>query len=112
MAGFKAQIKRDLEKVFHNADEHADNVKVEYNGKTLTIPVIIDHEGAMDRAKPSSDHAEGVFIADLTVYISFYDIGIVPRKETSIEIDGTSYNILRVGFDAGEITLDLEVMDE
>lgn len=112
MSGFKAQAKRDLKTVFHNADEHADETKVRYNGKKYKIPIIIDHEGARDRAKPSSDHADGIFIADLTVYISFYDLKIVPRKETKIEIDDTTYNIMRVGYDAGEITLDLEMLDE
>jgi hypothetical protein len=58
------------------------------------------------------DNADGVFIADTTVYISFYDLKIVPRKETEIVIDGTGYNIIRVGYDAGMITLDLEVYDE
>ena len=111
-AGFKAQIQRDLEAVFHNTDEHADMVNVEYNGATYNIPVVIDHEGANDRRKLANDHADGIFIADLTVYISFYDLQIVPRKETEIVIDDTAYSIKRVGFDAGEITLDLELLDE
>jgi hypothetical protein len=112
MAGFKAQIARDLKNVFHNAEEHADKVRVKYNGKPFCIPVVIDHEGARDRAKPSGDNADGIFVADLTVYISFYDLKIVPRKDTEIVIDETAYNIARVGFDAGEITLDLEMLDE
>lgn len=111
-AGFKAQIKRDLAAVFHNSDEHADKMRVEYNGKKYYIPVVVDHDGARDRQQPSSDHADGIFIADLTVYISFYDLKIVPRKETEIVIDDTTYNIKRVGCDAGEITLDLELLDE
>lgn len=111
-AGFKAQIKRDIAAVFHNTDEHADMLKVEYNGKTYTLPVVVDHDGARERQQPSSDHADGIFIADLTVYMSFYDLKILPRKETEIVIDETTYNIVRVGFDAGEITLDLELLDE
>jgi hypothetical protein len=110
--GFKAQAARDLKAVFHNANEHADKVTVEYNGKTCCIPVVIDHEGARDRTKPSGDNADGVFLVDLTVYISFFDLKIVPRKETAITIDGTEYNIARVGYDEGEITLDLECLDE
>lgn len=112
MAGFKAQAMRDLKTVFHNADEHADKLKVEYNGKKYNIPIVIDHEGARDRTKLSSDHADGIFIADLTVYISFYDLKIVPRKESKIVIDGSTYKIMRVGYDEGEITLDLEWLDE
>jgi hypothetical protein len=110
--GFKAQTKRDLKAVFHNSEEHADMTAVEYNGKNYNIPVVTDHEGAKDRTKPSSDHADGIFIADLTVYISFYDLKIVPRKATEITLDGTFYCIARAGFDGGEITLDLELLDE
>ncbi|GHU42212.1 hypothetical protein FACS1894111_05760 [Clostridia bacterium] len=113
MRGFKKQAKRDIKAVFHNTDEHADKITVGYNGKTYpNIPIVIDHEGARERTKPSSDHADGVFVADLTVYLSFYDLKIVPRKETEIVIDETAYNIMRVSFDEGEITLDLEMMDE
>jgi len=112
MAGFKAQAKRDLKTVFHNTDEHADKLRVEYNGKKYNIPVVVDHDGARDRVKPSSDNADGIFISDMTVYISFYDLKIVPRKETEIVIDGTAYNINKVDCLEGEITLDLELMDE
>ena len=49
MKGFKAQIKRDLKTVFHNADEHADNTQIEYNGKKYNIPVVTDSEGTKDR---------------------------------------------------------------
>lgn len=110
--GFKAQVKNDIEAVFHNMEEHADMTKVKYNGVSYNIPIIIDHEGARDRQKPSSDNADGIFIADLRVYISFYDIKIPPRKETEIIIDDSTYNIIKVGFEAGEIVLDLEDLDE
>ena len=112
MPGFKSQVKRDLKAVFHNKEEHAERIRVEYGGNRYDIPIVIDSEGAMERKKPANDNADGVFIADVTVYVSFYDLKIVPRKETKIVIGSTAYNIKRVGFDAGEITLDLEVYDE
>ena len=109
---FKDMVRRDIKRVFHNPNEFADMTRVVYNGKTYDIPIVTDHEGTRNRARPSSDHADGIFIADLTVYISFYDLKIVPRKGTEITLDGTSYDIARVGFDGGEITLDLEALDE
>lgn len=112
MKSFKELVEQDIRTVFHNAKEHADMTRVRYNGKDYEIPIIIDHAGARDRTKPSSDHADGIFIADLTVYISSYDLDIVPRKETQIEIGYDLYNIVKVGCDAGEIVLDLEVLDE
>jgi hypothetical protein len=111
-AGFKAQVKRDLAAVFHNAQEHADMMKVEYNGKKYKIPVITDSDSNKDRVKVMRDNADGVFISDMTVFISLYDLKIVPRKETRIIIDDTEYMIVRVGNDAGGLTLDLEIFDE
>jgi len=111
-AGFKAQVKRDLAAVFHNADEHADMTTVEYNGKRYEIPVIFDSDSNKDRVKIMRDNADGVYVSDMTVFISFYDIKIVPRKETKIIIDDTEYMIARSSIAAGSIALDLEVLDE
>jgi hypothetical protein len=111
-AGFKAQVKRDLKTVFHNDKEHADKIKVEYNGKRYNIPIVINSDANADRVKIMRDNADGVFVSDLTVYISFYDLKIVPRKETKIVIDGIEYMINRAAFEAGSIILDLEVLDE
>ena len=112
MSGFKDQIARDIAAVFHNADEFADLMDVKYNGKTYNIPVVTDSEISKDRIKTMRDHAEGIYTADMTVFIAFEDLGIVPRKETKIIIGGVEYSIINVGFDAGEITLDLEMLDE
>jgi hypothetical protein len=109
---FKEQLKRDLNTVFHNTNEHADMVDVEYGGKQYKIPVVIDSEGAKDRKRASKDNAAGLFIADLTVYINYADMKTMPRKENKIKISGKQYNIVKSAFDAGSITLDLEVLDE
>ena len=111
-ADFKAQVKRDLAAVFHNADEHADMMEVEYNGERYTIPVIIDSDSNKDRTKIMRDNADGVYVSDMTAFISFYDLKIMPRKETKITIGGIKYIIVRASFDMGSITLDLEVLDE
>ena len=110
--GFKAQVKRDLKDVFFNTDEHADTLNVDYNGKQYNIPVIIDSDSNKDRVRVMRDNADGVFITDVTAFMSFYDLKIIPRKETKILIDNIEYMIQRVSVDAGQITLDLEVFDE
>lgn len=112
MSGFKDQIARDIAAVFHNADEFADFMDVEYNGKSYNIPVVIDSEIAKDRKKTAKDNAEGIYTVDITAFMSFEDLGIVPRKETKIKIGGVEYSIVNVAFDAGEITLELELLDE
>lgn len=112
MSGFKDQIARDIAAVFHNADEFADFMDVEYNGKIYNIPVVIDSEIAKDRKKTAKDNAEGIYTIDITAFMSFEDLEIVPRKETEIKIGGVEYSIVNVAFDAGEITLELELLDE
>lgn len=112
MSGFKEQVEHDIAAVFHNSEEFADLMEVEYNGETYNIPVVIDSEIAKERAKGSGDNSEGIFAVDSTAYISFSDLGIVPRKETEITLGGVVYSIVNVAFDVGEITLDLEMLDE
>ena len=112
MRGFKEQVKRDIKTVFHNPDEHADMTRVRYNGADYEIPVIFDYDVAKERSRLSSDHADGVFLDTFNVFISQYDLDIVPRKETNIEVGGETYNIVKVSCDAGEIRLELEMMDE
>lgn len=113
MSGFKSQVERDIAAVFHNSEEFADLMEVEYNGKIYKgIPVVVDSEIAKERTKAQNDNSIGVFAVDLTVFLSFTDLKIVPRKETQITIGGVTYNILQSAFDAGEITLDLEMLDE
>ncbi len=113
MSGFKEQVERDIEAVFHNTEEFSDFMEVEYNGEIYEdIPVVIDGEIAKDRTKAAGDNSVGIFAVDITVFISFKDLKIVPRKETEITIGGVTYNIIRVAFNAGEITLDLEMLDE
>jgi len=113
MSGFKSQVERDIAAVFHNAEEFADLMEVEYNGKVYKdIPVVIDSEIAKERAKAAGDNSEGIFAVDITAFISFKNLKIVPRKETEIIIGGVTYSIVKVAYDAGEITLDLEMLDE
>lgn len=113
MSGFKAQVERDIAAVFHNSEEFADLMEVEYNGKIYKdIPVVVDSEIAKERVKARGDNSVGTFAFDVTAFISFKDLKIVPRKETKIVIGGVSYNIVQVAFDIGEITLDLELLDE
>lgn len=113
MSGFKSQVEGDITRVFHNSEEFADLTEVEYNGKFYNnIPVVIDNDIAAERAKAAGDNSEGIFSVDITVFISFKDLKIVPRKETEITIGGVTYNIVKVAFDMGEITLDLEILDE
>lgn len=112
MLNFKAQLERDVKAVFHNSREFAEKTEIEYDGNFYNIPVVLDYEGAADRKKPSADHADGIFLVDLVLYIAFSDLKVVPKMGHTIEVKGDLYRIVKVGNENGEIVLDLEMFDE
>lgn len=109
---FKEQLKRDIEKVFHNNNEFGEIKEIRYNQNHYDIPVILDQEIAKNRKKPSSDHADGIFTVDARLYINSNDIDVVPRHGSYIEVDESSYKIVKVTSELGEYILDLEMFDE
>ena len=109
---FKAQLDRDRKRIFHNPREFAEIKAIEYNGNYYKIPVVLDYASAKDRAKQSSDYAEGIYSVDLVVYIDLDDITEVPRKGKQIAVDGDWYNIVTVENWRGEIVLNLQAFTE
>lgn len=112
---FKSQIASDM-KVFHNAEEFGTMTDMWYQGKEYTAPLIMDHTEAGERQKMSGDNVDGIYQIDCIVYISKHDLGIVPMKGRTIEIDVEDsiimYQIEKVDYEEGEIILELRVLDE
>lgn len=113
--GFKALLDSDMA-VFHNPAEFAHKTNVWYQEKQYSVPAIIDHTAAEDRKKKENDHAEGIYRANCLVYIALRDLGFVPKKDRSIEIEEagavSAYRIEKADCEDGEIILELELMDE
>lgn len=115
MGDFKALLDSDMA-VFHNTAEFAQKTNIWYQEKQYTVPAIIDHTAAEDRRKLEADHAEGIYRANCLAYIAFHDLGFVPKKDRSIEIEEAGavreYRIEKADCEDGEIILELELMDE
>lgn len=109
---FKSLVEQDLDEAFHNTEEFAEMADVLYNGKSYYIPIVMDKEVMEDRKRPSSDHAEGIFLVDAVAYIAYKHIGTMPRKGRRIEIDEEMFEIVSVDNENGEIVLGLEMLDE
>lgn len=109
---FKEQLKRDVKDIFHNTKEFAEETEIHYNNNYYNIPIVLDYEGAQDRKKPSSDNVDGVFRVDVTMYVAYSDLNILPRQGAKIEVGDEIFRIAKVGNEAGEIILDLERLDE
>lgn len=112
---FKAQIIKDLA-VFHNPGEMAEIVNIWYCGKQYTVPAVVDHTAAAERQATQQDHAEGIHRAEALVYISLADLGFVPKKGRTIEIEEAGavnmYEITKSDHEDGEIILELGAFDE
>lgn len=112
---FKAQIIKDLA-AFHNPGEMAEIVNIWYCDKQYTVPAVIDHTAAAERQAAQQDHADGIHRAEALVYISLADLGFVPKKGRTIEIEEAGavnmYEITKSDHEDGEIILELGAFDE
>lgn len=109
---FKTQVMRDIKEVFHNSAEHAETLEFWIEGTRFEIPVVLDSTGAQDRAKPSSDHVDGIFVSDLVMYVSLNDLRQIPKRGQQVEIKEDVFTIDKVDVEAGEVILHLEMLDE
>lgn len=109
---FKTQIQRDIKSVFHNDSEFADKVEFWYDQKRYNVPVIFNSAGTNSRKKPSTDYADGIFLADLVMYVAFTDIKTIPRKGMTLEIGDEVYTIVSSANEDGEIIISLEMLGE
>lgn len=109
---FKDQVERDLDVVFHNSDEHADVVEFWIAGTRYKGAVILDDGGAQDRKKPSTDHADGIFLVDLVMYVPLSLLKKVPKKGQTVEIGDDVFSITKVHPEVGEVVLYLEMLYE
>lgn len=112
---FKEQLLKDL-KVFHNPGEFAEVTTLWYDGQQYTVPVVIDHSMTDRKNVKVTDHAEGIERAEAILYISHDDLGFVPRKGHTLELDEAGainiYTITKSTCEDGEIILELEAFDE
>lgn len=109
---FKDMLESDLKDIFHNSEEFAEAKRFRYNGNEYFVPVIMDHEGAKDRKRPSADNADGIFLVDVVMYVAFSDLKVIPRKGQRIEMGDDEFKIVTVENEDGEIILGLEMLDE
>ena len=112
MRNFKAQVERDIMTVFHNSRDHADVLEFRISCTRSIGSIMIVAAGALDRKKPSTDHADGLILFDLVLYVPLSLLKRTPKKGEQVEIDDMIYTIKKVHPEAGDIVLYLEGLDE
>lgn len=110
---FKDQVAQDLTNVFHNSAEHAEILEFWIDNTRYKGPVVFDDIGSGERKKPSTDHADGLILADFVMYAPLSLLKTVPRKGLQVEVvDGDIYTITKVNNEAGEIVIYMEALTE
>lgn len=109
----KEQFSADLP-IFLNLDEFAERHTI--NGKT--VDALIDNN-ALDeklasargaRSISSSAHTDGLFRAEMLVYVRTADLGGLPRTGSMIRLDGREYRVTEAVEEMGVCSLCLEAI--
>ena len=115
MLDFKAAALKDME-TFHNTAEFGTIRNIQYGGETYTVPAILDYEKADERKQLSGDNGEGINSIEVIAYIALSDLGFVPSRGSTIDIeDGGIYRMFNINSakcEDGEIILELGAYDE
>ena len=86
---FKEAVANDVQGVFLNLEEFADQHTIKYDGKAYTdIPVSLQDVEQTERQQTKDDHLPGIFKAKSTLYCALEDIGgKLPEQGKWLEIN-------------------------
>lgn len=99
---FKDQVREDIDSVFFNFDEFADEHEI--NGAQMTA--IIDENSLEDH--PSGTDITGVFAELTAVYVKADEYGALPKRGASIVIDGLTHRVVDAVSEMGVYTIKVE----
>lgn len=102
----KEQLSADLP-VFLNLSEFAERHTI--NGKT--VDAVIDNNALDERlASVRNIHTDGLFRAEMLVYVGTADLGGLPRTGSMIRLDGREYRVTEAVEEMGVCSLCLEAI--
>ena len=99
---FKEQAEMDLKRTFLNDLEFAEVKKID--GKPMHV--VVDDHSLVERG--GAEHTDGLYSAQLLVYVSAAEYGARPKRNKLLSLDGRDYRIAKVEEDMGLYTLTLE----
>lgn len=104
MKTFKEQMRADINNIFMNIDEFA--VEHTVNGKSM--PIIIDNNELIERAKSIKSHMNGIYTKSTLIYVKAKDLGKLPAVGSLITIDGKPYIVTDATNEDGLYSIHLE----
>ena len=100
--GFKEQAEMDLKRTFLNDLEFAEERQVD--GELMHV--VVDDHNLVERG--DAEHTDGIYSAQLLVYVSAAEYGARPKRNKLLNLDGRDYRIAKVEEDLGLYTFTLE----
>ena len=100
--GFKEQTELDLTRTFLNNLEFAEVREID--GEPMHV--VVDDHSLVERG--GAEHADGIYSAQLLMYVSAAEYGTRPKRNKLLNLDGRDYRIAKVEEDLGLYTFTLE----
>lgn len=99
---FKEQAEMDLKRTFLNGLEFAEERQID--GEPMHV--VVDDHSLVERG--GAEHTDGIYSAQLLVYVSAAEYGARPKRNKLLNLDGRDYRIAKVEEDMGLYTFTLE----
>lgn len=108
MSAFKDAVAADIKSTFINALEFADT----HNIDGTDVLCVVDSDILQERSsKAASEYAEGVFRAQILVYIAKEDLPVRPVYGEVIRLDGDLYLVQECIENMGVLEITIEAND-
>ncbi len=104
----KDQMTKDIDAVFLNTDEFAEEMVVSFGGWSGTVKGILADDA--DQAAGLSQDG-GLRLGTATLHIAASDLPKEPAEGRTITVKGKEYTVLRVGRQAGMLEIRLEIYE-
>lgn len=101
---FKELVQADISDVFLRLDEFADTHNV--NGKEM--PVLIDDNEIIERAKKAQFTMDGVYAKQKLIYVKADDFGSLPAIKQAIMLNGKRYLVTDATDEQGVYAITME----
>ena len=109
---FKDDMAGDLENVFFNPEEFADEHTFEYSGEVINITCVAEcltTDQAITRQTKHAVHFEGVSNLSIVVHVKTDELPFMIEAENICVFDGITYRVGSVSEDMGMTSIMLEV---
>ena len=96
---------RDVDEVFMNPEEFADNTHT-IDGKTMTV--MFDEMENIEREKKMKSHMDGIYARQILIYVKASEFGPLPAFGRILRLDNKPYNVVDAVDEGGVYTITLE----